>query len=232
MYDSLRPPGLQPTRLLCPGGFSRQEYWGGLPCPPPGDLPNPGIEPRSPTLKGDSLPSEPPGYPKNAGVVAYPYSRGTSQPRNLTRVSYIAGRFFTSWTREDGSPQNNKDVVTERWGAAVTNPPKYGDCFGTGKEVETGRVLRCKLEKVYMILKRLLGTWKLEVILVKPQMEKENMFIETRGRAILFVMWQRTRLNCERGLKRNKSWLYLVLGFLASRQWKSKFLLLKPLSLC
>ena len=35
----------------------------GLPCPPPGDLPNPGIEPRSPTLQVDSLPSEPPGKP-------------------------------------------------------------------------------------------------------------------------------------------------------------------------
>ena len=42
-------------------GFSRQEHWSGLPCPPPGDLPNPGIEPRSPTLQADSLPSEPPG---------------------------------------------------------------------------------------------------------------------------------------------------------------------------
>ena len=41
-------------------GFSRQEYWSGLPCPPPGDLPNPGIEPTSPALQGDSLPSEPP----------------------------------------------------------------------------------------------------------------------------------------------------------------------------
>ena len=36
-------------------GFSRQEYWSGLPCPPPGDLPNPGIEPRSPTLQADSV---------------------------------------------------------------------------------------------------------------------------------------------------------------------------------
>ena len=42
-------------------GFSRQEYLDGLPCPPPGDLPNPGIEPGSPTLQEDSLPSEPPG---------------------------------------------------------------------------------------------------------------------------------------------------------------------------
>ena len=36
-------------------GFSRQEHWSGLPCPPPGDLPNPGIKPRSPTLLADSL---------------------------------------------------------------------------------------------------------------------------------------------------------------------------------
>ena len=42
--------------------FSRQEYWGGLPFPSPGDLPDPGTEPRSPALQADSLPSEPPGY--------------------------------------------------------------------------------------------------------------------------------------------------------------------------
>ena len=46
-------------------GFSRQEYWSGLPFPPPGDLPNPGTEPRSPALQADSLPSEPPGKPKS-----------------------------------------------------------------------------------------------------------------------------------------------------------------------
>ena len=44
-------------------GFSRQEYWSGLPFPSPGDLPNPGIEPRSSTLLADSLTSEPPGKP-------------------------------------------------------------------------------------------------------------------------------------------------------------------------
>ena len=42
-------------------GFSRQEYWSGLPFPPPGDLPNPGTEPRFPTLQADSLPDELPG---------------------------------------------------------------------------------------------------------------------------------------------------------------------------
>ena len=40
-------------------GFSRQEFWSGLPCLPPGDLPDPGIEPRSPALQADSLPTEP-----------------------------------------------------------------------------------------------------------------------------------------------------------------------------
>ena len=48
-----------------PMEFSRQEYWSGLPCPPPRDLPNPGIKPRSPTLQADSLLSEPPGEPKD-----------------------------------------------------------------------------------------------------------------------------------------------------------------------
>ena len=44
-------------------GFSRQEYWSGVPFPSPGDLPNSGIEPGSPTLEADALPSEPPGKP-------------------------------------------------------------------------------------------------------------------------------------------------------------------------
>ena len=44
-------------------GFSRQEYWGGLPFPSPWDLPDPGIESGSPALQPDSLPSEPPGKP-------------------------------------------------------------------------------------------------------------------------------------------------------------------------
>ena len=42
-------------------GISRQEYWSGLPFPSPGDLPDPGIELRSPALQEDALPSEPPG---------------------------------------------------------------------------------------------------------------------------------------------------------------------------
>jgi len=44
-------------------GFSRQEYWSELPFPSPGDLPDPGIELRPPTLQADTLTSEPPGKP-------------------------------------------------------------------------------------------------------------------------------------------------------------------------
>ena len=47
---SLTLDGLKPIRLFCPWGFSRQEYWSWLPCPPLGDLSKPEIEPRSPTL--------------------------------------------------------------------------------------------------------------------------------------------------------------------------------------
>ena len=75
--DSLQPHGLYPTRLLCPWGSSRQEYWSGLPCPSPRDLPNPGIEPRSPALQAE-------GSPRILEWVAYPFSRGSSWPRNQT----------------------------------------------------------------------------------------------------------------------------------------------------
>ena len=45
-------------------GFSRQDYWSGVPLPSPGDLPNPGIEPWYPSFQTGTLPSEPPGKPK------------------------------------------------------------------------------------------------------------------------------------------------------------------------
>ena len=61
--DSLQSHWLQPAMLLCPLGFSRQESWSRLPCPSPGDLPSPGIKPRSPALQVNSLPSEKPEKP-------------------------------------------------------------------------------------------------------------------------------------------------------------------------
>ena len=63
MSYSLWPHRLYPARLLCPWGFSKQEYWSGLPCPLLGDLPDPGIEHRSLALQVNSLPAELPGKP-------------------------------------------------------------------------------------------------------------------------------------------------------------------------
>ena len=91
-------------------GFPRQEYWSGLPFPSPGDLPDPGIEPRSPALQMDSLPSELPGKPqplrillKNLNVLAklicksfYPvgesYGAGGWGSRETVERKMVAGR--------------------------------------------------------------------------------------------------------------------------------------------
>ena len=61
--NSLQPHGTAARQSLLSVGFSRQEYWSGLPFPSPGDLSDPGMEPRSPTLNADSLPSELQGKP-------------------------------------------------------------------------------------------------------------------------------------------------------------------------
>ena len=60
-------PGTIACRAFLTMEFSRQD-WSGLPFPSPGDLPIPGIKPRSPALQADSLPAKPQGKPKNAGV--------------------------------------------------------------------------------------------------------------------------------------------------------------------
>ena len=57
------PPGSSVDRT-----FFRQEYWRGLLFPPPGNLPDPGIEPASPALQEDSLPAEPVGKPKTCSL--------------------------------------------------------------------------------------------------------------------------------------------------------------------
>ena len=85
--------------------FSRQEYWSQLPFPPPGDLPNPGIKTWVSCISCigrwilyHSATGE---APRMLEWVVIPFSRGSSQPKNRTQVSYIAGRFFTVWaTRE------------------------------------------------------------------------------------------------------------------------------------
>ena len=94
--NALQLHGLQLPKLLCPWGFSRQEYWSGLSCLPLGYLPNPWIESRPSALQVDSLPTEPPGKPKYTIVGGLSLLRGSSQPRNQTGVSCTAGRFFTN----------------------------------------------------------------------------------------------------------------------------------------
>ena len=69
----------------------------GKPFPSPEDLPNTGVEPRSPTLQADYLPTEPLGKPKNTGVGSLSVSSVSSWPRLSTRLSCITGGFFTNW---------------------------------------------------------------------------------------------------------------------------------------
>ena len=74
--------------------FSRPECWSGQPFPSPVDLPNPGIEPRSPSLQVNYLPAEPQGKPKNTGVGSLSLLQGIF----TTQVSGNEGGFFTNWT--------------------------------------------------------------------------------------------------------------------------------------
>ena len=74
--------GCSPSGSSLPG-FPRQEYWSGLPFPPPGNLPRPGIKPTSPALQADSLLSEPRGEPFTSLCdnvnACLPVGRATSQ---------------------------------------------------------------------------------------------------------------------------------------------------------
>ena len=63
MSQLFTTPGTVACQSPSSMGFSRQEYWRGVPFPSPGDLPDPGIKPRSPKVQANALPSEPPGKP-------------------------------------------------------------------------------------------------------------------------------------------------------------------------
>ena len=104
-------PWTAPARLLCPWAFSRQEYWSGLPCPPPGDLTSPRIGPRSPVLQPGSLLIEPPWKPKNTGVGSLSHLQGIfpTQESNpgllhcrhiLYQLSYRGNPIIPSITQE------------------------------------------------------------------------------------------------------------------------------------
>ena len=91
--------------------FSRQGYWSGLPCPPPGDLPNPGIKPRSPALQADSSPSEPPGKPKNTRVGSLSLLQGGSQESNWDLLHCRWILYQLSYQRSPGFIEGNANTV-------------------------------------------------------------------------------------------------------------------------
>ena len=105
MFNSLQPHGLLLARLLCPWGFSRQKYWSGLPSSPSGDLPNPGIKPRSPSLQADSLPSEPSRKPTNTGVGGLSLLQGIF-PTQALNLGLLHCRQILYQLSYQGSPLN------------------------------------------------------------------------------------------------------------------------------
>ena len=133
----MRAKSLQSCPILCDPivahqaslsiGFSRQEYWSGLPCPPPGDhFPTQGSNPVLSHCRQILYCPSHEGSPRILAWVAYPFSRGTSQPRNRTGVSCIADRFFTSWATWEA---HFYLYVTDIWawdsGKMITCPGPY-----------------------------------------------------------------------------------------------------------
>ena len=94
-------------------GFSRQEYWSRLLFPSPGDLPDPGIKPRSSTLWADSLPSEPPGKSKCLLPDNYPIPKGVSFPTKKLKPA----------PEEWQSPGGRKCWSSQFWSQVLNSAP-------------------------------------------------------------------------------------------------------------
>ena len=108
MPDSLRPHG-----QYSPWNFPGQNT--GVGSDSPGDLPNPGIKPRSPAWLVDSLPAEHKESPRILEWVAFPFSSRSFWPRNWTGVSYIAGGFFTNWAIRERGFIEERYLKTKIW---------------------------------------------------------------------------------------------------------------------
>ena len=99
---TLQPPWTVACQAPPSIGFSRWEYWNGLPFPSPEDLPNPGIEPGSPSLQADSLPSEPPGM----------------SHRGIQRSSYSLQPSESEWLAKD-NPETNPITIKPKTASHV-----------------------------------------------------------------------------------------------------------------
>ena len=100
--------------------FSRQEYWSGLPCPPPGDLPNPRIEPRPPALRADSLPAEPPEKFKNTGMGSLSLLQGIF-PTQESNWGLLHCKWILYQLSNQGSYLLHRVVLKIQWNDTHTN---------------------------------------------------------------------------------------------------------------
>ena len=122
-------------------GFSRQEYWSGLPFPSPGDLPDPGMEPRSPALQEDALTSEPPGKP---------YEILLSHKKKHNWVSsnevYEPRTYYTEWRKSERERQisyiNTYIQNLERWYWRIYLQGSNGETVHTVHGVLKARILK------------------------------------------------------------------------------------------
>ena len=91
-------------------GILQVKYLSGLPFPSPGDLPDPGIEPRSLTLQADSLPAEPPGKPKNIGVGSLSLLQGIFLTQESNQ-GCLHCRWILYQLSHQGSPVQGLDIT-------------------------------------------------------------------------------------------------------------------------
>ena len=173
--------------------FSRPEYWSGLLFPSPGDLPNPGIKPRSSTLQVDSLPAEPPGKPKNTGVgsLSLPQRIFPTQESNLGLLNYrqilyqlsYQGRLFTADV--DCSHEIKRHLLLGR--KAVTN------LDSTFKSWDITLPIKIHLVKamVFPIVMYRCESWTMK----KAEGQRIDAFLLWYWRRLLRVPWTARRSN-------------------------------------
>ena len=122
-------------------GFPKQAYWSQLPCLPPGDLLNSGIEPGSPTLQADSLPSEPPGKPSLPPEVT-PFCQA---PQALQKSVASPGGMkksqvpFSHLRRKGGSEKPGPPRPNPAEMAVSSDEPATGGCTGNLRNQSTPR---------------------------------------------------------------------------------------------
>ena len=142
MSDSLWSHGLEPTRLLCTCRFSRQVYWSGLPCPPPGHLSNQGIEPRflycrqflyHLSHQESSVMTSTMIYPRSTKVsgLLLPTSSDNTYREVLSAQKNEMGKFMTTFSWKSEYLSNLESLGDEEVGfiKLVKEEQQYLECF-------------------------------------------------------------------------------------------------------